>query len=111
MLIEKFSVKAQDSIESACRLAVKRDHEHVTPWHMLSALLQPDDDLIQSYLSRTSIDLDALGARVDGKLLTQPKGREGTSQTPINRDLEKVFIPPGRRRRSDALAQDVEIPA
>jgi ATP-dependent Clp protease ATP-binding subunit ClpB len=92
MLIEKFSVKAQDSIESACRLAVKRDHEHVTPWHMLSALLQPDDDLIQSYLSRTSIDLDALGARVDGKLLTQPKGREGTSQTPINRDLEKVFI-------------------
>ncbi len=92
MLIEKFSVKAQDYIESACRLAVKRDHEYVTPWHMLSVMLKPNDDLTRNYLSQTKIDLEALGARVDGKLLTQPKGKEGTSQTPINRDLEKVFI-------------------
>ncbi|OPY85640.1 MAG: Chaperone protein ClpB [Syntrophus sp. PtaU1.Bin208] len=92
MLIEKFSVKAQDYIESACRLAVKRDHEYVTPWHMLSVMLKPNDDLTRNYLSQTKMDLEALGARVDGKLLTQPKGKEGTSQTPINRDLEKVFI-------------------
>ncbi|SEM09224.1 ATP-dependent Clp protease ATP-binding subunit ClpB [Syntrophus gentianae] len=92
MLIEKFSVKAQDYIESACRLAVKRDHEYVTPWHMLSVMLKPNDDLTRNYLSQTEMNLEALGARVDGKLLTQPKGKEGTSQTPINRDLEKVFI-------------------
>jgi len=92
MIIEKFSVKAQDFIESACRLAVKRDHEYVAPWHLLSVMLKPADDLTRNYLSQTSIDLEALGARVDGKLLTQPKGKEGTSQTPINRDLEKIFI-------------------
>jgi ATP-dependent Clp protease ATP-binding subunit ClpB len=92
MLIEKFSVKAQDYIESACRLAVKRDHEYVTPWHMLSVMLKPNDDLTRNYLSQIKMDLEVLGARVDGKLLTQPKGKEGTSQTPINRDLEKVFI-------------------
>jgi len=92
MIIEKFSVKAQDLIESACRLAVKRDHEYVTPWHMLSVMLKPNDDLVRNYLSQTAIDLEALGARVDGKLLTQPKGKKDSSQTPINRDLEKVFI-------------------
>jgi len=92
MIIEKFSVKAQDFIESACRLAVKRDQEYVTPWHLLSVMLKPNDDLTRNYLSQTPINLDALGARVDGKLLTQPKGKEGSSQTPINRDLEKVFI-------------------
>ena len=92
MIIEKFSVKAQDVIESACRLAVKRDHEYVTPWHMLSAMLQPKDVLTRQYLSHTSIDLEALGARVDGQLLTQPKGKADSSQTPISRDLEKVFI-------------------
>jgi ATP-dependent Clp protease ATP-binding subunit ClpB len=92
MIIEKFSVKAQDFIESACRLAVKRDHEYVTPWHMLSVMLKPNDDLVRNYLSQTSIDLEALGARVDGKLLTQSKGKKDSSQTPINRDLEKVFI-------------------
>lgn len=92
MIIEKFSVKAQDVIESACRLAVKKDHEYVTPWHMLSVMLQPKDVLTRQYLSHASIDLDALGARVDGQLLTLPKGKADSSQTPISRDLEKVFI-------------------
>jgi len=92
MIIEKFSVKAQEVIESACRLAVRKDHEYVTPWHMLSVMLKPNDDLTRNYLSQTPIDLEALGARVDGKLLTQSKGKADSSQTPINRELEKVFI-------------------
>lgn len=92
MIIEKFSVKAQEVIESACRLAVRGDHEFVTPWHMLSVMLKPNDDLTRNYLSHTKIDLEALGARVDGKLLTQPKGKADSSQTPINRELEKIFI-------------------
>jgi ATP-dependent Clp protease ATP-binding subunit ClpB len=92
MIIEKFSVKAQDVIESACRLAVKKDHEYVTPWHMLSVMLEPKAHLTQTYLSQTKIDLEALGARVDGKLLTQPKAKTESQQTPINRDLERLFI-------------------
>ncbi|NJL60397.1 MAG: AAA domain-containing protein, partial [Desulfobacteraceae bacterium] len=35
---------------------------------------------------------DVLGARIDGQLLTQPKAKLDTQQTPINRELEKVFI-------------------
>jgi ATP-dependent Clp protease ATP-binding subunit ClpB len=92
MIIEKFSVKAQDVIETACRLAVKRDHEYVTPWHMLSVMLEPNAKLTQTYLSQVEINLEALGARVDGKLLTQPKAKTGSQQTPINRDLERIFI-------------------
>lgn len=90
MIIEKFSMKAQEVIESACRLAVKRDHEYVTPWHMFSILL--NEDLKRFYLSGIKMDFDLLAARADGKLLTQPKGKAGNTQTPINRDLEKVFI-------------------
>lgn len=90
MIIEKFSMKAQEVIESACRLAVKRDHEYVTPWHMFSVLL--NEDLKRNYLSDININYEILAARTDGKLLTQPKGKAGDAQTPINRDLEKVFI-------------------
>ena len=35
MIIEKFNLKAQECIERACRLAVKKDHGVVTPWHLL----------------------------------------------------------------------------
>jgi ATP-dependent Clp protease ATP-binding subunit ClpB len=90
MIIEKFSMKAQEVIESACRLAVKRDNEYVTPWHMFSVLLA--EDLKRHYLPNINIDYELLSARADGKLLTQPKGKAGNTQTPINRDLEKVFI-------------------
>ncbi|NTW06475.1 MAG: AAA domain-containing protein, partial [Syntrophaceae bacterium] len=90
MIIEKFSMKAQEVIESACRLAVKRDHEYVTPWHMFSVLL--NEDLKRNYLTNININYEILAARTDGKLLTQPKGKAGDAQTPINRDLEKVFI-------------------
>lgn len=92
MIIEKFSVKAQDVIESACRLAVKKDHAVVTPWHMLSALLTPAAGLSQTYLSQTEIDMEILDARAGSNLLTQPKARADSQQTPVNRELEKVFI-------------------
>ncbi len=90
MIIEKFSMKAQEVIENACRLAVKRDHEYVTPWHMLSALMQ--DGLHKKVLPDFNIDYDKLSARGDGILLTQSKGKADGKQTPISRELEKVFI-------------------
>ncbi len=92
MIIEKFSVKAQDVIENACRLAVKKDHECVTPWHMLAIMLDSKSSLRRNYLSQSKIDIETLGVRVDSKLLTQPKAKTGSQQTPINRDLERIFI-------------------
>ena len=91
MIIEKFSTKSQDVIESACRLAVKKDHEFVTPWHMLASMLDSKTRLVENYLSGTNVDLDTLGVRVDSKLLTQSKAKAGTQQTHINRELEKIF--------------------
>ncbi|MEN6464527.1 MAG: Clp protease N-terminal domain-containing protein, partial [Syntrophaceae bacterium] len=90
MIIEKFSMKAQEVIENACRLAVKRDHEYVTPWHMVEALMQ--DGLHNKFLSALNIDFDKVAARTDGILLTQSKGKAEDKQTPISRELEKVFI-------------------
>src|SRR5437660_1214371 len=34
MLIERFTLKAQDGIERGCRLAVKGGHRYVTPAHL-----------------------------------------------------------------------------
>ena len=92
MIIEKFTVKAQDNIENACRLAVKKDHQYVTPWHLLYSVLEDKKNPARGYLSQAEVDMDKLGARVDGQLLTQPKARADSQQTPINRNLEKVFV-------------------
>ena len=92
MIIEKFTLKAQDAIERASRLAVKKEHRFVTPWHLLYGMLEQEGGPAQRYLSDAAVNLEALGAKIDGQLLTQPKAEAGSQQTPINRDMEKVLI-------------------
>lgn len=79
-------------IEGACRLAVKRDHRYVTTWHLFSIMLDKKGSSIGSLVAEFGADMEALGARVDGQLLTQPKADANCQQTPLNRDLERVFI-------------------
>jgi ATP-dependent Clp protease ATP-binding subunit ClpB len=92
VIIEKFSLKAQDAIERASRLAVKKEHRFVTPWHLLQGMLEQEGSQAEGYLTQAGVDLDLLGARIDGQLLTQPKAKLDSQQTPISREMEKVLI-------------------
>lgn len=92
MIIEKFTAKVQSAIEDACRLAVKKEHRYVTPWHLLFSLLGEKGETAQNYFTQSGADLSVLGSKVDSQILSQPKAKIDTQQTPINRDLEKVFI-------------------
>jgi len=91
MIIEKFNLKAQECIERACRLAVEKDHGVVTPWHLL-AILIGSSDIGRSYLEQADIDLTRLGLAVDAQLIIQPKALKNIQHTPINRELERLFI-------------------
>ena len=92
MIIEKFNLKAQESIERACRLAVEKDHGVVTPWHLFYALLEPKGGIARQYLEQAKLDFTVLGAGIDTQLIGQPKALKNAQQTPINRDLERLFI-------------------
>ncbi|MFA9614339.1 MAG: Clp protease N-terminal domain-containing protein, partial [Deltaproteobacteria bacterium] len=63
MIIERFSLKAQDAIERASRLAVKKEHQFVTPWHLLHGMLEQEGSPAQSYLSEAEVNLEVLGAK------------------------------------------------
>ncbi|MDY0164244.1 ATP-dependent Clp protease ATP-binding subunit [Desulfobotulus sp.] len=92
MIIDRFNLKSQELIEKACRLAVKKEHQCVTPWHLLSSLLDASRSPIRSALKSAGANVEALEARISGQLLTLPKALAGAQQTPINRDLERLFI-------------------
>ncbi|MDP2099419.1 MAG: AAA family ATPase [Methylobacter sp.] len=92
MIIEKFNLKAQKIIESACRLAVENDHGVVTPWHLLHRLVESTDNIGRHYLEQAHIDLARLADVVAAELIVQPKALRNVQQTPINRELERLFI-------------------
>ncbi|MCG8472676.1 MAG: AAA family ATPase [Desulfobacterales bacterium] len=92
MIIEKLTQSAQGRVEAACRQAVKQDHQYVTVWHLLEAILSDQGAESVSLLKRLGPDMVLLKARIDGQLLTHPKAKAGSQQTPVSRDLERVFI-------------------
>lgn len=92
MIIEKFNLKAQETIERACRLAVEKDHAVVTTWHLLAVLLSAKTGTGRQYLEQAGADVNRLGVLIDNQLIVQPKALKTAQQTPVNRELERVFI-------------------
>lgn len=92
MLIERFNVSAQGVTERAGRAAVKRGHRFVAPCHLLFAMLEGDDGSVRRWLDMADVSFDGLKACLLTRLGRQPGAPEGAQNTPINRDLEAVFI-------------------
>jgi ATP-dependent Clp protease ATP-binding subunit ClpB len=92
MLIEKFSVQAQGALELAGRIAVKSRHRHLTPAHVLSALLDPKGAAVDRQLKLAGGDIERLRSAVEARLRHVPKAAPGAEDTPINRGLEVAFI-------------------
>ncbi len=92
MLIERFNLKSQDAIERACRLAVKKGHAFVTPIHLFWGLLDQSESLAKKYFSLANIKIDTIQIPLDKRLANTTKASEGKQETPINRELEKIFI-------------------
>ena len=55
-----FTSKARDSIRRAHELAVERGQNHVTPMHLLAALVLEDESIVSSVLDRLEVDSMAL---------------------------------------------------
>ena len=92
MLIEKFSVQAQAALEHAGRIAVKGGHRHLTPAHVLSALLELKGAGVDRQIKLAGGDVERLRSAVEARLRRVPKAAPGAEETPINRVLEVAFI-------------------
>jgi ATP-dependent Clp protease ATP-binding subunit ClpB len=100
LLIESLSVPAQGATELAGRLAVKHNHRHIGPAHILLALLTPKDSQAERYLAAGGSDVPRLRELLDKRLRVVPRAEPGAEQTPISRTLEAVFI-----RAEEAVAR------
>ena len=96
MIIEKFSPASQTLIEKACRIAVKKNHSFVTPWHLLQAF-QTDHP---KFFDLAGIKTDTLVLKLEIRMAELPKALRDAQQTPISRDLEALLI------RAEDLAAD-----
>src|ERR1700686_1607446 len=91
---DKFTLKAQEAVQSAHDIAARHDHQQIEPLHLLAALVAQHDGVVPPLLSRLGVRPEALSAEVQTQLALLPKV-SGVSQRYLseatNQVLESAF--------------------
>jgi ATP-dependent Clp protease ATP-binding subunit ClpB len=91
MRLEKLTIKAQEALATARDLADQRNHQEVTPEHVLRALLSQEQGVAGALLRKLGADPDALARRVDALLDAQPQVRGATADVYVGRRLKDLL--------------------
>ena len=57
MNLNKFTLKAQEAIQSALQLAEQFGHQEITPAHVMAVLIKQPEGIIHSILNKRIIDV------------------------------------------------------
>src|SRR4051812_45371072 len=83
MAAPKFNSSAQDAIQAAQAEAIRREHQELTPEHLLFALLDADSEemaIVPNLLETTGVNVESLRSGLERALLRLPKVHGGGGQ-------------------------------
>src|SRR5258708_3396431 len=92
---DKFTLKAQEAIEQCQQLAQQREHQQLTPLHLLTALVSQPDGVVQPVLEKLKVAPDTILMEADRALNSLPQVRgamQAGGQLMITPGLNEVFI-------------------
>src|SRR5512132_2050234 len=72
MQADRFTVKSQEALAAAQRLAGARHNPEVAPYHLLAALLEQDGGIVVPVLRRANADPEGVRRRANQALDTLP---------------------------------------
>lgn len=89
----RFTIKAQEALQSAQELAAKRNHGELKAIHLLIALIADETSLVRPLLVRTGVNLEALNSALEEDLEKQPKifGGGNVGQLYLSQELMQVL--------------------
>ncbi|RLE15032.1 type VI secretion system ATPase TssH, partial [Candidatus Aerophobetes bacterium] len=91
---DKFTIKAQEAIQEAQEIAEKKNHQEITPEHLLLALLREEGGIVSSILKNLGVDRGQIISQVEEHVDRLPRVFGGG----------QLYISPGLKRVLD-LAQ------
>jgi ATP-dependent Clp protease ATP-binding subunit ClpB len=91
MRLDKLTIKAQEALQNARAVASERNHQEVTPEHVLAALLGEAEGVVPALLRKLGIEPDELAAEVQTALGAQPQVRGATADVYVGRRLKEYL--------------------
>lgn len=90
MNLEKFTIKAQESIQRAQQVALAASHQNITPSHLLKGLLEVDQDVLPFILKKNSIQSSFINQILEKELNSESK--VSGAQQYLSQELNQVLI-------------------
>ena len=93
MNLEKFTDRAKGFLQSAQTVAIRMNHQRITPLHLLKALLEDSEGMAAGLIQRAGGDTGRAVDRVDAELAKIPAvSGGGAQQTPgLDNDAVRVL--------------------
>jgi ATP-dependent Clp protease ATP-binding subunit ClpB len=98
MQFDRLTIKAQEAIQSAQRIAHQHSHQEVDGEHLLAALLAQTDSLTPSLLEKLGVSVEKVSADIENELARRVKV-QGTSSS-------KIYSSPNLERTFDAAEKE-----
>lgn len=90
MNFEKYTIKSTEAIASAQEFALEKQHNEITSYHILHALLTQDGGLVKPLLQKALGNIDGIKSHVSTELLRRPTV-SGEVQLYIGTELKKAL--------------------
>jgi len=95
MQFDKFTMKSQEALQEAQKLAQTKGHQQIEPEHLLYVLLNQPEGVVPSVLKKMGVQLQAVIADTEDALNKLPKvsgaGVQIYLSQALNQILEKAF--------------------
>src|SRR5918997_2520964 len=91
MQLDRFTIKSQEALQAAIRLAADRRNTEAAPQHLLLALLDQQDGIVGRVLRKVGADPAAVRSGVGGELDRLPTITAGAREPSTSRELLDVL--------------------
>ncbi len=95
MNIDKFTIKARQSVQSAQQKAFNLSHTTIEPVHILSGLIQESGDILQYVFQKTGVNIQEVERRLEVLLQSKATGSSG-SQAYLSPEANQVLMESSR---------------
>jgi ATP-dependent Clp protease ATP-binding subunit ClpB len=91
MRFDQFTVKAQEAVSEAQRLARQSGHAELTPDHLLKALIAQKEGIVLPVLAKLGADADAISKEIDASLERRARVSGASADAQVSPSLVKAF--------------------
>jgi ATP-dependent Clp protease ATP-binding subunit ClpB len=91
MRLDRLTIKAQEAVAAAQRVATDNNNQEITPEHLLAALLDQAEGVVVPLLKKVGSNPDAVAADVAAAVARLPKVYGAESGSQMSQGLRRVF--------------------